>query len=93
MRTRRHATKHSIAHLAPRHVLEAEFAQRATDGLMDLETAKTTTQIAAELAGGNIDNEELEELWGPGSRTWTASWASVAVLTTFLKKTASKKSR
>ena len=35
---------------------------------MDLETAKTTKQIAAELAGGNIDNEELEELWGPGSR-------------------------
>ena len=35
--------------LAPRHVLEAEFARRATDGLMDLETAKITTQIAAEL--------------------------------------------
>ena len=48
--------------LAPRHVLEAEFAAKATDGLMDLETAKTTTQIAAELAGGNLDYEELEEL-------------------------------
>ena len=36
---------------------------------MDLETAKTTTQIAAELAGGNIDNvEELVAPWGPGSR-------------------------
>jgi hypothetical protein len=62
-------TRRSTAlNLAPRHVLEAEFARRATDGLMDLEAAKITKQIAAELAGGNIDNEELAELWGPGSR-------------------------
>ena len=62
-------TRRSTAlHLAPRHVLAAEFAAKATDGSMDLETAKVTTQIAAELAGGNLDIEELEELWGPGSR-------------------------
>ena len=62
-------TRRSTAlNLAPRHVLEAEFSAKATDGLMDLETAKITTQIAAELAGGNLDIEELEELWGPGSR-------------------------
>jgi len=54
--------------LAPRHVLEAEFTAKAIDGSMDLETAKSTKQIAAELAGGNLDIEELEELWGPGSR-------------------------
>ena len=62
-------TRRSTAlNLAPRHVLEAEFAAKATDGSMDLETAKNTKQIAAELAGGNLDIDELEELWGPGSR-------------------------
>ena len=54
--------------LAPRHVLEAEFAQRAVDGGMDLATARTVPQIAAELASANVEDGELAELWGPATR-------------------------
>ena len=67
MRTRRATTRKQLW-LAPRHALEAEFAQRATDGFDGSGDRENNDADRRGVAGGNIDDEELEELWGPGSR-------------------------